>query len=178
MKIANHVLKKLPKVAENDEGMSQMDYVHSVLGGMNKLEAFKHHFPDKIKEARDISKDDKMFAINIKKMLGTLERKNTVKKMYELAHKHAWTDFLAKKHRLYDNLYGMAMDENNSVRDRISSTKVLMDHMPKFEEDKTLTIEVKDNKAEFVDRLREMQLALHKQANGDADVIEAEIDDK
>jgi hypothetical protein len=47
--------------------------------------------------------------------------------------------------------------------------------MPKFEEDKTIVIEVKDGKAEFLQGLREMQIALHKQAN--KDVIEVDSTD-
>lgn len=177
MKISKHVLKKLPKVVGKEEEMEQMEYVHSVLGGMTKEDALKEHFPEKYKLAVErAGGTQKMINANVKSQITLLERKNTVKQMYEIAHKHAWTNFLDKKHKLYENLYGMAMDEDVSVRDRISSSKTLLDHMPKFEEDKTITVEVKDGKQEFVDKLREMQIALHKQAN--KDVIDVTIEDK
>jgi hypothetical protein len=176
MKIANHVLKKLPKVVGNDEEMRQMEYVHSVLGGKEKPDALKEHFPELHELALERANGNaKVVNANIKSQITNLERKGTVKKMYELAHKHAWTNFLDKKHKLYENLYTMATDKENSVRDRVSSSKTLLDHMPKFEEDTTIVVEVKDGKAEFVDRLRDMQLALHKQAN--KDVIEGELDE-
>lgn len=176
MKIANHVLKKLPKVVGSEDEMNQMEYVHSVLGGKTKVEALKIHFPELHKLAIERANgNSKMINANIKSQISNLERKNAIKKMYEVAHKHAWTNFLDKKHKLYENLYGMAMDEENSVRDRISSSKTLLDHMPKFEEDKTIIIEHKDGKAEFIEGLRAMQIALHNEANKDA--IDVEVDD-
>ena len=185
MNITNSVLKKLPKVVGKDDEMKQMEYVHSVLGGMDKKDALMQHFPDLYDIAITRAKgNQKVVMANIKSQINILERKNTVKQMYALAHKHAWTNFLDKKHKLYENLYEMAMDEDNSVRDRTATSKVLLDHMPKFEEDKTIVVEIKDGKQEFTDKLREMQLALHKQANkevieiDDEDVIDFKDDDE
>ena len=175
MQITKKVLKSLPKVAGNDEEMTQMEYVHTVLGGSSKPDALKEHFPELHQLAIDRANgNDKVINANIKSQINTLERRVTVKKMYEIAHKHAWTNFLDKKHKLYENLYNMAMDDGNSVRDRQSCSKTLLDHMPKFEEDKTLVIEVKDGKAEFGEKLRNMQILLHKQANKDVIDVEAE----
>ena len=175
MNITKKVLKSLPKVAGKEDEMLQMEYVHSVLGGKTKEQALMEHFPELYADAIERADgSEKLKVANVKRAINTLERKNTVKQMYSLAHKHAWTNFLDKKHKLYDNLYDMAMDENNAVRDRISSSKTLLDHMPKFEEDKTITVEVKDSRQDFVDKLREMQLALHKQANKDVIDVEAE----
>ena len=179
MNITKKVLKSLPKVVGKENEMLQMEYVHSVLGGKTKKSALAEHFPELYDEAIASAKgNEKLVEARIKRQINLIERKNTVKQMYALAHKHAWTNFLDKKHKLYENLYDMAMDEDNSVRDRTSCSKVLLDHMPKFEEDKTITVEVKDGKAEFIDRLRDMQIALHKQANKDViDVDDYDVTD-
>lgn len=172
-------LSKLPKVV-GDEATQQMEYVQAVLGGMEKHDALKEYFPDKYDLAiKRANGNERVVKANITSQINLLERKSTVKKMYEVAHKNAWTNFVAKKHKLYENLYKMSVDENNSVRDRISSTKVLLDHMPKFEEDKTIVVEVKDGKAEFVESLRQMQIELHKQANKNIEeVIDVEAEEE
>ncbi len=169
-------LKTLPKVI-GDEAESQMEYVQSVLAGKEKDVALKAHFPELHALAIERSAgNEQVVKANITAQINKLERKAAVKKMYEVAHKHAWTNFVVKKHKLYENLYKMAMDEDNSVRDRQSCTKTMLDHMPKFEEDKTLVVEVKDGKEEFLKGLREMQLSLHKQAN--KELIDVEVDEK
>ena len=169
-------LKSLPK-ALGDEGERQMQYVQAVLSGKPKENAFIEFFPEvyaDVLERAEGNKDNVRNAM-IKQAINRLENRNAVKKMYEVAHKNQWTNFVAKKHVLYENLFTMSVDENNSVRDRIASTKVLLDHMPKFEEDKTIVVEVKDEKAEFIKELRAMQIALYKEANKDA--IDVEIED-
>jgi len=174
MRLTKSQLKTLPK-AVGEDADRQMEYVQAVLSGKEKEDALKEHFPDLYDLAIERAHgNDRVVKANIASQINTLERKSAVKKMYEVAHKHAWTNFVAKKHKLYENLYKMATDEDNSVRDRISSTKVMLDHMPKFEEDKTLVVEVKDGKDEFLKGLREMQIALHKQANNDVIDVEAE----
>ena len=175
MRLNKAQLKKLPKITGQDADR-QMDYVHSVLSGKEKFDALKEHFPEMYELAVERANgNERVLKANITSQVNILERKNNVKKMYEVAHKNAWTNFVAKKHKLYENLYGMAMDENNSVRDRASCSKTLLDHMPKFEEDKTITVEVKDNRQDFIAGLRDMQIALHKQANKEA--IDVEIDE-
>ena len=177
MKLNKSQLKKLPSITGKDADR-QMDYVHSVLSGMEKEDALKKHFPELHELALERANgNDRVVKANITSQINLLERKNAVKKMYEVAHKNAWTNFVAKKHKLYENLYKMAFDEGNSVRDRHSCTKTLLEHMPKFEEDKTITVEVKDNRQDFIDGLREMQIALHKQANKDVIDVEAEESD-
>lgn len=181
MKINKSVLKNLPRADSKDEEMRQMDYVHDILAGRTKEDSLRINFPTLHKLAIERANGNKnLISANIKKQIHFLEKRVSVKEMYAIAHKHSWTNFLAKKHKLYENLYVMATDEENSVKDRISSSKTLLEYMPKFEEDKTLVIEVKDGKEEFVQRLRDMQLALFKQANDKellADAIEAEVDD-
>ena len=175
MRLTKAALKGLPKVI-GEEADNQMEYVQSVLKGMEKRDALKLHFPDLYQLAIDRANgNDRMINANITSQIGTLERKNTVKKMYEVAHKGAWTNFVAKKFKLYENLNDMAVDDENSVRDRISATKVLLDHMPKFEEDKTIEIVVKDNANEFVENLRKMQVELEKQSK--VAVIDVEVED-
>jgi hypothetical protein len=171
-------LKQLPKVV-GDEAERQMEYVQAILGGMEKPEALNEFFPELHELAVERSRGNpQVVKANVTAQINKLERKSVVKKMYEVAHKGAWTNFVAKKHKLYENLYKMATDEDVSVRDRISSTKVMLDHMPKFEEDKTLIVEVKDGKQDFLDSLRAMQIALHKQANKDVIEIDAiEVED-
>ena len=178
MRLTKDELSKLPKVV-GDEATQQMEYVQAILGGMEKPDALKEFFPELHELAIERAHGNpNVVKANITAQINKLERKSAVKKMYEVAHKNAWTNFVAKKHKLYENLYKMSVDENNSVRDRISSTKVLLDHMPKFEEDKTIVVEVKDGKAEFVESLRKMQIELHKQANKSIEeVIDVEAED-
>ena len=177
MRLTKSELKKLPKIT-GENADRQMEYVQDVLRGTEKPEALKTHFPELYDLALERAKgNERVVKANITSQINTLERKAGVKKMYEVAHKHAWTNFVAKKHKLYENLYKMATDEDVSVRDRISSTKVMLDHMPKFEEDKTLVVEVKDGKQEFLDGLRKMQIELHKQANKDVIDVDAEESD-
>ena len=179
MRISKHVLKSLPKVVGKDAEMQQMEYVHSVLGGDSKAEALKLHFPDIYDLAMERSVNNpKTREGHIKTAIAVLERKNTVKQMYALAHKHAWTNFLVKKVKLLDNLYDMAMDDNNSVKERTSSSNTWLSHMPKFEEDKTIVVELKDGKKNFVDRLHAMKLSLHRTANEELDenVIDVDIE--
>lgn len=177
MHIAKKTLGNLPKVAEDPDKMIMMDYVQDVLKGAKKPEAFNRHFPDMYNTAVDNGDGDRMrIKSNINRAITRLEAKPAMRQMFELAHKNAWTNFLGRKHQLYDNLFEMALNEDNSVRDRISASKTMLDHMPKFEEDKTITVEVKDTREDFVKGLRDMQLALHKQANKDiedAEVIDA-----
>lgn len=178
MRLTKDELKKLPKVV-GDEATQQMEYVQAILGGMEKPDALKEFFPELYELAIERANGNpNVVNANVTAQINKLERKNAVKKMYEVAHKHAWTNFVAKKHKLYENLYKMSVDEDNSVRDRISSTKVLLDHMPKFEEDKTLPPEQKDDKLEFLKVLRDMQINLHKQANKSIEeVIDVEAED-
>ena len=178
MRLTKDELSKLPKVV-GDESTQQMEYVQAILSGMEKPDALKEFFPELHDLAIERSHGNpNVVKANITAQINKLERKSAVKKMYEVAHKNAWTNFVAKKHKLYENLYKMSVDENNSVRDRISSTKVLLDHMPKFEEDKTIVVEVKDGKAEFVESLRKMQIELHKQANKSIEeVIDVEAEE-
>lgn len=160
-------LAKLPKVV-GDESERQMEYVQAILGGTEKPEALKQYFPELYELAIERANGNpNVINANVTAQINKLERRSVVRKMYEVAHKNAWTNFVAKKHKLYNNLFSMSTDEDVSVRDRISATKVLLDHMPKFEEDKTIVVEVKDGKREFIEELRKMQIALFKQANNE-----------
>jgi hypothetical protein len=172
-------LAKLPKVV-GDESERQMEYVQAILGGTEKPEALKQYFPELYELAIERANGNpNVINANVTAQINKLERRSVVKKMYEVAHKSAWTNFVAKKHKLYNNLFSMATNEDNSVRDRASCTKILLDHMPRFEEDKSIADEVRDGKREFIGELRKMQIALHKQANKDVieiDAIEVEDD--
>ena len=177
MRITKAVEKKLPNVAKNPDDMVYMDYVTDVIGGMEKSVALKKWFPELYKLAKGRAKGNPdVLDANVSSQIGTLERKVIVRKMYESARKTAWTHFLAKKHKLYENTYSMALDEELSVKERLSATKLLFEHMPKFEEDKTLVVEVKDNKNEFLEGLQAMKRALHKEAN--SEITEAEVIDE
>ena len=176
MKISNALLKKLPKTTGHDETAMQMEYVKSVLAGKSKNEAFREHFPDKYDEAIDKANGDKKFTQTcISLAISRMDNRSAVKQMYALANKHQWTNFLVKKNIIMNNSFDMATNEDNSIRDRISASKLWLENVPKFEEDKTIVVEVKDGKQEFIDKLREMQIALHKQANKDA--IDTEVID-
>lgn len=176
MHIDKHIAKKLPKVVENEEDKKYAEYVLDVLSGMKKGEALKTHFPEKYRVAIERADGNtKLHASNIKKQINQVERTKVCKKLYEEAHKNWWILFLEKKHKLYENLYGIALDDGVIPRDRIAASKVMLEHMPEFQEDINVKVEVKDNKQEFVNKLRDMQLALHKTANSDiedAEVIE------
>ena len=100
----------LEQVAAQKDADRQMEYVQSVLKGVEKPEALKTHFPELYELALERAKgNDRVVKANITSQINTLERKAGVKKMYEVAHKHAWTNFVAKKHKLYENLYDMAI---------------------------------------------------------------------
>ena len=100
-------------------------------------------------------------------------RTKICKELYEQSHKNWWIAFLEKKHKLYENLYGLALNEDVIPRDRIAASKVMLEHMPQFQEDINVKVEVKQSKEDFVENLRAMQIALHKQAN--SEIPEAEV---
>jgi len=174
MHIDKHIAKKLPKIVENDEQKVYAEYVLDVLSGSKKGEALKAHFPDRYKRAIDkAAGNTKLHASNIKKEINHIERTKIVKKLYEEAHKNWWILFLEKKHKLYENLYGLALDESVIPRDRINASKVMLEHMPTFQEDINVKVEVKQSKEDFVQQLRDMQKSLHKTAISE-EVIDVE----
>ena len=177
MHISKHVLKKLPKI-EDPETSVYMDYVQGVLGGTPKGEVLKEVFPEEYEKAIErAGGNPKVIGANIKKAINGIERRKAVKEMFTIAQKHAWVTFLEKKNKLYENLYTMALNEDNLVRDRINSSKVMLEHMPSFQEDINVRVEVKQSKEDFVTNLRNMQLQLFRLANNkeDLDAMEAEI---
>lgn len=181
MHIDKHIAKKLPKIVENDEQKVYAEYVLDVLSGSKKGEALKEHFPDRYQRAIDRAEGNtRLHASNIKKEINHIERTKIVKKLYEEAHKNWWILFLEKKHKLYENLYGLALDEDVIPRDRIAASKVMLEHMPTFQEDINVKVEVKQTKEDFVMQLKEMQRKLHHTAVGGSTegadtIMEAEV---
>ena len=174
MHIDKKVLKGLAKVAEDPEKKLYAEYVMLVLAGEKKSQALKAIFPERYNSAVERANGNQMVVnANVTKAVRHLERGKLVQELYAQSHKHWWIEFIGKKHKLYENLYGMALDEGVIPRDRIAASKVMLEHMPAFQEDIKVVHEVKEDKAAFVNKLREMQLALHKQAN--AEEIEAVI---
>ena len=89
--------------------------------------------------------------------------------------------FLEKKHKLYENLYGLALDDSVIPRDRIAASKVMLEHMPTFQEDINVKVEVKQTKEDFVNQLKDMQRKLQSTAlagstEGADSIIEAEVE--
>ena len=168
-------LKGLPKIV-GDDAQRQMDYVLSVLDGREKIDALREHFPDLYTLAIERANGNQSIVkANITSQVNWLERKSAVKKMYAVASKHEWTNFVAKKMKKFKQLDEISDDEDNSMRDRLSAIKTYLDHMPKFEEDKTLVVEVKDNKDDFVKSLKSMQKMLLEQSKKtEAEIIDVE----
>jgi len=174
--IEKHVQKQLAKVVDDPEKGKYAEYVLLVLGGSKKGDALKEVFPDR--HARALERaggNTRVVGANIRKEIMQIERTKICKQLFEQSHKTWWIQFLDKKHKLYENLYGMAIDDNVIPRDRIAASKVMLEHMPQFQEDINVKVEVKQTKEDFVGQLREMQLALHKQAN--SQIEEAEVID-
>ena len=175
MHISKHAIKALPKVSEENT-ILYMDYVQAVLTGKKKKDIFKELFPEEYKIAVDRADGNtRVVNANVKKAINALERRKDVKEMFATAHKHAWIGFLEKKNKLFENLYGMALDDNVIPRDRINASKVMLEHMPQFQEDINIKVEVKQTKEDFVMQLKEMQRSLQKTATQDA--IEVEVND-
>lgn len=173
MMIEKHVQKKLSKVVEDPEKGKYAEYVLLVLGGTKKGEALRQVFPDRYDRAIGrASGNTRLHSAEITKEIRHIERTKVCKELYEQSHKTWWIQFLEKKNKLYENLYDMALDEGIHARDRVSASKVMLEHMPSFKEDINVKVEVKQSKADFVEQLREMQIALHKQANKDAIDVE------
>lgn len=179
MHIDKHIAKKLPKIVKSEDEKVYADYVLDVLSGTKKGDALKEHFPERYKRAIERADGNtKVYGANIKKEINHIERTKIVKKLYEEAHKNWWILFLEKKHRLYENLFDMAVDEDVIPRDRIAASKVMLEHMPTFQEDINVKVEVKQSKEDFVNQLKDMQRKLQTTAVssvGEQDIIEAEI---
>jgi len=164
--LEKHVQRQLTKVVEDPEKGKYAEYVLLVLGGTKKGDALKEVFPERYAIAIErASGNPKLHAGNIRKEVQLVERTKVCKELYEQSHKTWWIQFLEKKNNLYENLYGMAMDTSVIPRDRIAASKVLFEHMPVFEEEKKIQVEVKITKDEFAEKLREKQLELHRVAN-------------
>jgi hypothetical protein len=177
MMIEKHVQKKLSKVVEDPEKGKYAEYVLLVLGGSRKGEALKQVFPERhMKAIQRASGNTQLHAAELTKEIRHVERSKICKELYEQSHKTWWIQFLEKKNRLYENLYDMALDKAINPRERVSASKVMLEHMPSFQEDINIKVEVKQSKEDFVSQLREMQIALHKQANKDAIDVELETE--
>jgi len=175
MHIDKHIVKKLPKLVEKEEDKVYADYVLDVLSGTKKGDALKAHFPERYKRAIERADGNtRVHGANIQKEIRGIERKGLVKKLYEEAHKNWWILFLEKKHKLYENLFDLAIDEDVIPRDRIAASKVMLEHMPTFQEDINVKVEVKQSKEDFVMQLKDMQKKLQKTAIQE-DVIDVEI---
>jgi len=177
MMIEKHVQKQLSKIVDDPEKGKYAEYVLLVLGGSKKGEALKEVFPCRYKRAMDrAGGNGRVVGANIRKETMQIERTKVCKQLFEQSHKTWWIQFLEKKHNLYENLYGLALDEDVVPRDRIAASKVMLEYMPTFQEDINIKVEVKQSKDDFVANLREMQLQLHKQANKNVEEIqEAEL---
>lgn len=165
MHISKHALKGLPQI-QDENTIVYMEYVQDVLANeKSREELLKEHFPDLYEAAIEkASGNPKVVNANIRKAINGIERRKDVKAMFAEANKHAWISFLEKKNKLYENLYGLAISEDVIPRDRINASKVMLEHMPIFQEDINVKIEVKQSKEDFVEQLRDMQRKLQKTA--------------
>lgn len=174
MHIEKHVQKKLTKIVEDPEKGKYAEYVLLVLQGTKKGEALKQVFPERhAKAIGRASGNTQLHGAEIKKEIMHIERSKVCKELYEQSHKTWWIQFLEKKNKLYENLYGLALDTNVIPRDRIAASKVMLEHMPSFQEDINVKVEVRQSKDDFITQLRDMQRALHKTAN--SEVIDVEL---
>jgi hypothetical protein len=168
-------MKDLQKISEDPEKQVYADYVLMVLSGTKKSEALKACFPERYDAAVErAAGNQQVVNANVTKAVRQLERAQVVQELYEKSHKTWWIEFLEKKHRIYENLYSLALDENVNARERVSASKVMLEHMPTFQEDIHVKVEVKQTKEDFVEKLREMQLKLHNQANKKIEDVQKE----
>ena len=179
MLIEKHIQRQLSKVVEDPAKGKYAEYVMLVLGGKKKGEALKEVFPERHARAMErASGNPNVVGANIRKEIRHVESTKICKELYEQSHKTWWIQFLEKKNKLYENLYDMALDKGINPRERVAASKVMLEHMPSFKEDINVKVEVKQSKEDFVSQLREMQIALHKQANSEVIDVEFETEGK
>ena len=173
MNIDKHVQKKLTKVMEDPDKKKYAEYVLLVLGGSPKGKAIKEVWPDRYQRAIDRANgNNNLIPANIRKEVTYIERTKICQELYEQSHKSWWINFLEKKNKLYENLYDMALDTDINPRERVSASKVMLEHMPSFQEDINVKVEIKQSKEDFVTQLKDMQRKLQKTAVEDMVVIE------
>ena len=176
MHLSKHVQKELSKIVEDPEKGKYAEYVLLVLGGKTKSQALKDVFPERYMKAIErASGNTKLHSAELMKEVRHIERTKVCKELYEQAHKTWWIQFLEKKNKLYENLFDMAMDTSINPRERVSASKVMLEHMPSFQEDINVKVEVTQSKEDFIQQLRDMQIQLQKQALTQ-EVIDVEAD--
>lgn len=174
MFLSKAVLNELPSVFKDDKNLDYGEYVELVFSGIGKEEAFKRVFPERYRNAiKEAGNNEKLVNSKIWKHIGIIERTNVVKSAYEVAHQTWWTKFITKKQTLLENLYDIAVDANESTKDRINASRTALQYMPNMEQ--TLTVKIEDDsKNEWLNRLAERKRELFKLAN-DKDVVDVEV---
>jgi hypothetical protein len=169
MHVDKMTLKKLSKVSLDEDRDRYRQYVELIFKGETKIDAMKEVFPDRYLKVKDKGN------MAIGREVGLLERNNIVQDMYAVVHKTWWKDFIVKKQDMFSNLYDLAMDKENSPRDRINASKTLLQHIPEAPTEININ-SVVEHKISFEDKLKNMQRQLYKAANNieEVEVIEHE----
>lgn len=176
MHLDKHAMKNLPNIFEDPEKKPYAEYVMSVMSGEKKSVALKEFFPDRYDTAvKRAGGNQRVINANVTRAIRQLERSQLIKDLYKIGHKDWWIAFLEKKQNVLMNLYTMSMDTSIIPRDRIAASKVMLEHMPEFNEDRQIVDDVKEEADAFINKLKDMQRKLYKTAN--AEPIETEVID-
>ena len=167
-------MKHLPKVNGNDFKEKCAYYTELIFTRVSKPEAFKTAFPDKYEKVLANTKDDRFIKANIAKAINQVEQTEFMQECFYAANKHWWMKFLGKKQEIFENVYEMAMDKEASARDRLSASKIFLDHVPDAPKETNINVKVEVGSNEFKDMLLEKKQALMSAAN---DIIDVETEE-
>lgn len=175
MGITKEELKSLPKSPMDNESKQQiLDYVNMVMEGSSRTNALKTVYPERYERAIERAGGNKaVIAANVKKEFNQVERSKYAQQLFTSAEKHWWMKFLTKKQKLYDKLYKIALDDDETTKNQISAAKVLLTCLPSAPREDKLEITHKVQADEFKAMLLDKKKQLYSAAN---DVIDVEVD--
>lgn len=178
MGITKEELAILPKCPMDSESKQNVvDYVSMVMEGKSRSKALKEAYPRRYERAVARAGGNKsVIDANIKKEYNQIERSKYAQQMFTSAEKHWWMKFLAKKQKIYDKAYGIAMDDEQDTKDQLTAMRMLMQYLPSAPKDDKLEITHKVHTDSFKEMLALKKKELHSAANDDAIDVEV-IDD-
>lgn len=163
------VRQKLMESPRGDEKLEKIaEYVALVTSGVSKYKALKEVYPEKYAECD--TKRKKTLVIN------GIERNNYCKSLYADWDRRWHTSFYGKRHRIFERLYDISMDDNEQRKDSLAAMNTLLKYMPQAPHHVDVDVKV-DATDDFKKMLLAKKKELHKLANGE-DVVDAEIVDE
>lgn len=167
----------VPKLPTNMNTKNAVEYVGLVYSGVDKVEAFRQVFPDKCKKIEDKAQKDRRDKVaTLRYHIGIYERGKYVSSLYEVGAKNYFVEFVDKKTNLLNEVYDVAMDKEENMRNRLNASKIFLSSIPEAPKEVTVKHEV-DVKNDFNKKLEERQRALYSIANNETDILDAEIDE-